>query len=130
MAAATAAEPWTTACSPVRMILPGARARTSTGPRCSAVPATGSMAPNKTESADPRPEATVVLSSRLASGISSGVVAVGPPGVQRAKLPTVAEPGRKGSLGWAPQVSSSCLEPKNESLMLQGQRKRGNQNSW
>lgn len=44
MAAATAAEPWTTACSPARMILPGARARTSNGPRCSAVPASGSMA--------------------------------------------------------------------------------------
>jgi hypothetical protein len=36
--------PWTTVCSPARMILSGARARTSNGPRCSAVPATGSMA--------------------------------------------------------------------------------------
>jgi hypothetical protein len=33
-----------TACSPTRMILTGARARTSNGPRCSAVSATGSMA--------------------------------------------------------------------------------------
>ena len=33
MAAATAAEPCTTACSPARMILPGARARTSIDPR-------------------------------------------------------------------------------------------------
>jgi hypothetical protein len=33
-----------TACSPARMILTGARARTSNGPRCSAVLATGSMA--------------------------------------------------------------------------------------
>ncbi|EHA8590947.1 hypothetical protein COCNU_scaffold028350G000030 [Cocos nucifera] len=31
MAAATAVDPWTTACSPERIILPGARARTSIG---------------------------------------------------------------------------------------------------